>query len=101
MEAIVDRDNMEILGVGNKGVVYKATVQINKSGNFCSIAIKTDKCRNVRTHELYISCIHRDAVRMEAGHSFMGSEYMGALPFPASQKSVIDLPGLLPTWGLV
>ena len=100
-DAIINRNDMELLGIGTKGVVYKAYVRLNEFGSVCTAAIKSDQCMNVETGEIHRSCIEEGSIPMDPSISFMGPEYMGALVSISAMKSGLDLPGLLPTWGVL
>ena len=100
LDAITNKDDMELLGTGSKGVVHKGIVRLGED-QYCSIAIKTDRCKNEKTNKRFRSCLEKDTVLMKNAQSFMEAEYMGALLFLAMKKAGIELPGLLPTYGIV
>jgi hypothetical protein len=101
-QAVINRNGMKMLGKGTRGVVYEGFIR-GPSGNVCSVAIKTDKCKlgEKKKKKLNRSCIE-DGTKLMAGYqSYISSEYMGALLFVAARKAGVDLPGFLPTWGII
>ena len=102
--SIINRNRMRMLGKGTRGVVYEGFVQGSTTeATVCSVAIKTDKCKlgERKKKILNKSCIE-DGTKLMAGYqSYISSEYMGALLFVAANKAGLDLPGFLPTWGII
>eukprot|EP00978_Attheya_sp_CCMP212_P048853 scaffold584785_cov110-Attheya_sp.AAC.1 len=98
---------MDLLGAGSKGGVYRAILNLDGAGNSgnrtCTVGLKTEECKysqNGKGKDDRISCIHRNAQTHE-DDNMMWKEFMGAFLFIATRKAGIDLPSLIPTWGMV
>eukprot|EP00978_Attheya_sp_CCMP212_P042137 scaffold252016_cov48-Attheya_sp.AAC.2 len=100
VDAIINRDNMESLGKGHNGGVYRAILKLDGAGNTCTVGLKTEKCNvstnnnGTGTHNDQLSCVYGDRNKM-------WKEFMGGFLFIAMRKAGIELPSLIPTWGMV
>lgn len=99
IQAVTNRDCTEKLGRGSNGFVHRAFIKLRDS-TLCAVAVKTAKCQYPQRDESNISCLHSDAVRKN-GQFQASCELMGALLYISSRKAHLELPGLLPTWGVI
>uniref|UniRef100_A0A7S2UCL7 Uncharacterized protein n=2 Tax=Attheya septentrionalis TaxID=420275 RepID=A0A7S2UCL7_9STRA len=67
------------LGEGDNGGVYRAILKLDGAGNMCTVGLKTKKR-------------HRNKI---------WREFMGGFLFIVTRKAGIELPSLIPTWGMV
>jgi len=104
---IVNRRHLKFFGHGYKGGVAKGLIQTKRHASPCAVAIKTDLCRlpwsDVREKDRE-SCVTPGAFYWR-GQSYLGSEYMGILPFQtlynAGIDASVDMKGMIPTWGVI
>jgi hypothetical protein len=111
VDAILNRHEMDGIGAGSKGGVYQAIIQLDEtdSTEVCIAALKTEECRPMERGTLreeknndddWISCVDPSARSWD--ESDMNKEFMGAFVFVAARKAgIMELPGIIPTWGLV
>jgi hypothetical protein len=105
VDAIVNNGNMEELGAGTKGGVYRALLNLDGSG-MCTIGLKTRQCRysQKEKRDEKTSCANNNTKQPDEyqdERNGMRKEFMGAFLFMATRKAGIDLPSLIPTWGMV
>eukprot|EP00978_Attheya_sp_CCMP212_P005494 scaffold12297_cov56-Attheya_sp.AAC.2 len=100
VDAIINRDNMGTLGEGSNGGVYRAILKLDGAGNMCSVGLKTEKCE-VSTNNNGNGTNNDPMSCVLYGHNNMWKEFMGGFLFIAMRKAGIELPSLIPTWGMV
>jgi hypothetical protein len=101
VHAILNRNDMTKLGSGSAGGVYKAILKLNGAGadDVCIAAVKSNICRLIDKKTGWTSCLSDRTVENNA--KGIESEFMGAFLYLATRKAGIEVPSLIPTWGLV
>ncbi|CAJ1956133.1 unnamed protein product [Cylindrotheca closterium] len=100
VEKIMNRRNYDLIGLGHHGAIAKVLIQYGSHrSNVCEAVVKTDKCNPIAGGDP-LSCIAPNAMN-RIQESYLGSEYMGGLPFASRRRMGVPTDGILPVWGVV
>eukprot|EP00978_Attheya_sp_CCMP212_P033277 scaffold133623_cov55-Attheya_sp.AAC.2 len=103
VDSILNRNTMSKsqLGSGSKGGVYTAILKLDGAGNVCTAALKTQECKKSGGKKGWTSCVHHESAYYVDNHASIAREFMGGFLYIATRKAGIELPSLIPTWGVV